>query len=288
VTATTVLDPRWAAVRAGFSSGWIETRQALTQPAGIIGHLIFPVMYAVALVWMRGKTVPGTHFPLGAMVLPSLVGMSIAFGGLAAPAIAIAYCHEDGTLLRAKATPNGMLGFLVGKIVKFSLDTLAGLVLFVIPGSIVAGDLVFDTRTWLFLALVFVGGMMSTVPIGLALGSLMKSTMQSMLVVLVAWLLIALSGIFYPITALPVWMQWVAQAFPIYWLGLGARSAMLPASMAAAEIGASWHSVETFAVLGVWAVSGILLAPILLRRMARRQSGTTLAKARERVMARGY
>ncbi len=288
MTAATILDPRWAAVRAGFSSGWIETRQALTEPAGAIGQLFFPAMYAVALLWMRGKTVPGTHFALGAMVLPSLLGMSIAFNGLSGPATTIAYCHEDGTLLRAKATPNGMLGFLIGKIVKFSLTTLAGLVLLAIPGSIVAGDLVFDTRTWLMLTLIFVGGMTSTVPIGLALGSLMKSTMQSTLVLLAVVLLIAPSGIFYPITALPIWMQWVGQAFPMYWVGLGARSAMLPAPMAAIEIGASWRSVETFAVLGAWAVIGILLAPILLRRMARRQSGSALAKVRERVMSRGY
>lgn len=288
MTATRVLGPRWAAVRAGLSGGWIETRQALTEPASVISQLFFPVLYAVTLVWMRGKTVPGTHLALGAMVLPSLLGMSIAFGGLASPATAIAYCHEDGTLLRAKATPNGMLGFLIGKIVKFSLTTLAGLVLLVLPGSIVAGNLVFDARTWLMLALIFVGGMTSTVPIGLALGSLMKSTMQSTLVLLAVVLLIALSGIFYPITALPIWMQWVGQAFPIYWLGLGARSAMLPAQMAAAEIGESWRSVEMFSVLCVWAMIGILLAPVLLRRMARRQSGSTLAKVRERVMSRGY
>jgi len=97
MTATTVLDPRWAAVRAGLSSGWIESRQALTEPAGVIGQLFFPVMYALELVWMRGKTVPGTHFALGARVLPSLLGMSIAFGGLAGPATAIAYCPSQCT-----------------------------------------------------------------------------------------------------------------------------------------------------------------------------------------------
>ncbi len=288
MTAMSVLDPRWAAFRAGLSSGWIETRQALTEPASVITQLFFPVAYAIGLVWMRGRTVPGTQFALGAMVLPSLLGMSIAFGGLAAPATAIAYCHEDGTLLRAKATPNGMLGFLIGKIVKFGLTTLAGLVLLVIPGSIVASNLVFDIRTWLILALVFVGGMISTVPIGLSLGSLMKSTMQSTLVLLAVMLLIAVSGIFYPITALPTWMQWLGQAFPIYWLGLGARSAMLPAQMAAAEITGSWRTVEMFSVLLMWAILGILLAPGLLRRMASRQSGSTLAKVRERVMSRGY
>lgn len=286
--ATTVLDPRWAAVRAGLSGGWIETRQQFTEPVPLIIHLIVRVMYAVALLWMRGKTVPGTHFALGAMVLPSLLGMSIVFGGLAGPPTAIAYDHDDGTLLRAKATPNGMLGYLIGKIVKFSLTTFAGLILFVIPGSIVAGDLVFDARTWPMLVLVFVGGMMSTVPIALALGSIMKSTAQSGLVILVVALLIAPSGIFYPITALPIWMQWVGQAFPMYWVGLGARSALLPATMAAVEIGASWRSVETFTVLGVWALIGILLAPILLRRMARRQSGSRVAAVRERILSTGY
>jgi ABC-2 type transport system permease protein len=288
MTTTTVLDPRWAAVRAGLSCGWIETRQALTRPAAVILRLTVRVMFAVALVLMRGKLVPGTHFPLGAMVLPSLLGMSIAFGGLAGPATAIAIDREDGTLLRAKATPNGMLGYLIGKIVKFALDALVGVVFLVIPGIIVASNLVLDFRTWLMLALIFVGGMMSTVPFALALGSLLKSSAQSGLVLLAVALLFAPSGLFYPITSLPTWLQWVGQAFPIYWIGLGARSAMLPASMAAAEIGASWRSVETFAVLGVWAVIGILLAPILLRRMARRQSGSALAKVRERVMSRGY
>ena len=87
---------------------------------------------------------------------------------------------------------------------------------------------------------------------------------------------------------LPTWLQWVGQAFPFYWVGLGARAAMLPSEMAAAEIGESWRTVETFTVLGVWAVVGLVLAPIALRRMARRQSGSTVAAARDRIMSKGY
>jgi ABC-2 type transport system permease protein len=288
MTSTTALDAPWAAARAGLSRGWIETRHVFTEPASLIGYLTFPVMYAVVLLVMRGKTVPGTDFALGAMVLPSLLGMSIAFGGLAGPVSTIAMDREDGTLLRAKATPNGMLGYLVGKIVMFALTTFLGLLALVIPGIVVAGDLTFDARTWLLLALVFVAGMVSTVPLAVALGSLMKSSAQSALVMLATMLLIAPSGIFYPITALPTWMQWVGQAFPFYWVGLGARSAMLPPEMAAAEIGESWRTLEMFGVLVVWAVIGMLLAPALLRRMARRVSGSALAATRERIMSKGY
>ena len=152
----------------------------------------------------------------------------------------------------------------------------------------IVDDLILDARAWLLLALIFVVGMVSTVPIGVALGSLMKSSLQAMLVPLAWTVIMGASGIFFPITVLPTWLQWVAQAFPFYWLGLGARSAMLPAEMVAVEIGQSWRTVEMFAVLGVWAVIGLLLAPILLRRMARRQSGSALAKVHQRYLAKGY
>ena len=292
MTTTIAFDARWAAVRAGLSRGWIETRQNLTETAYVVGHAIPPIAYVAVLLFMDrisgGKTLPGTDVALVTMVLPSLVGMSIAYGGLSGPVTSITADREDGTLLRAKATPNGMLGYFVGKIVMFALTTLLGLIAIVVPGIVIVDSLVLDARAWLLLALLFVVGMVSTVPVGVALGSLMKSSLQAVLVPLVCTLIMIPSGIFFPITTLPTWLQWLAQAFPVYWLGLGARSAMLPAKMAAAEIGQSWRTVEMFAVLGAWAVIGFLLAPILLRRMARRQSGSALAQVRERYMTKGY
>lgn len=290
-TTTTALDTRWAAVRAGFSRGWIETRQNLTETAYAIGHLLTPVAYVAVLLIVRGRTVPGTDIAFGTMMLPGILGITIVLGGLSGPVPSITADREDGTLLRAKATPNGMLGYLIGKIVMFTLTTLLSLMAIVIPGIMIVGDLVLDARAWLLLALIFVVGMVSTVPIGVALGSLMKSTLQSMLVPLLCALLMIPSGIFFPITVLPTWLHWlqsVAEAFPFYWVGLGARSALLPAEMVTVEIGQSWRTLEMFAVLGVWAVIGFLLAPMLLRRMARRQSGSAIAKVRERYMSKGY
>jgi ABC-2 type transport system permease protein len=291
MTTTTALDTRWAAARAGLSRGWIETRQNLTETAYVVGHAIPPVAYVALLLLMRGKTLPGTDIAFGTMMLPGILGMTIVYGGLSGPVPSITADREDGTLLRAKATPNGMLGYLVGKIVMFALTTLLSLVAIVIPGIMIVDDVILDARAWLLLALIFVIGMVSTVPIGVALGSLMKSSLQAMLVPLVCTVLMIPSGIYFPITVLPTWLQWlqsVAQAFPIYWVGLGARSAMLPREMVAVEIGQSWRTVEMFAVLGVWAVIGFVLAPILLRRMARRQTGSALAKVRERYMSKGY
>ena len=291
MTTTIARDPRGAAVRAGLSRGWIETRQHLTETAYVIGHVIPAVAYVALLLIVRGKTLPGTDIAFATMMLPGVLGMTIVYGGLSGPVPSITADSEDGTLLRAKATPNGMLGYLVGKIVMFALTTLLDLLAILIPGTMIVGDLVLDARAWLLLALLFVVGMVSTVPIGVAFGSLMKSSVQAMLVPLVCTLLMIPSGIMFPITILPTWLHWlqsVAQVFPFYWVGLGARSALLPGEMVAVEIGQSWRTLEMFAVLGVWAVIGFSLAPILLRRMARRQSGSALAKVRERYMSKGY
>ena len=55
---------------------------------------------------------------------------------------------------------------------------------------------------------------------------------------------------------------------------------------AALEVGGSWRSAETAIVLGAWAVVGLVLAPTVLRRMARRESGSRVAERRERTLQR--
>ncbi|HEX2861474.1 MAG TPA: ABC transporter permease [Lacunisphaera sp.] len=288
MSVPTASDARWTAVRAGLSRGWIETRHNLTEVANLIGHVLPPVAYIGVLLFMRGKTVPGTEFALATMVLPGFVGMTIVYGGLSAPAPVLTADREDGTLLRAKATPHGMLGYLVGKVVMFALTTLIGVGATLIPGLMIVDGVNLDARAWLLLAVIFVVGMVATVPIGVALGSIMKSSLQALLVPLGFTLIMIPSGIFFPITKLPVWLQMAAQVFPFYWVGLGARSAMLPAEMVSIEVGQSWRTAEMFLVLGVWAVAGLALAPTLLRRMARRQSGSAMARVRERIIAKGY
>jgi ABC-2 type transport system permease protein len=98
--------------------------------------------------------------------------------------------------------------------------------------------------------------------------------------------LTAISGIFYPISTLSEWLQVIAQVFPMYWLGLGMRSALLPDSAVVVEIGQSWRHLETLGVLAVWAVIGLTLAPIVLRRMARRESGSSVAARRDKALQR--
>jgi ABC-2 type transport system permease protein len=143
-----------------------------------------------------------------------------------------------------------------------------------------------DPGSWLTLAWVLLLGLLATLPLGAILGSLFSNPRNLWAVILPMWVMISISGIFYPITRLPEWLQWVAQLFPVYWLGLGVRSALLPDELAAVEIGGSWRHLETVGVLGLWALVGLLVAPAVLRRMARRESGADLEARRQKAMQR--
>ncbi|MDS1270065.1 ABC transporter permease [Lipingzhangella sp. LS1_29] len=276
---------RWTtAVRLGVERGGIEVRHAFTSGQELWNNFFWPVLMLLVLVFMRGSTVPGTDVDLTVMVLPGIVGVFIAMAmlNLAGP---ISLDREDGTLLRAKATPRGMVGYLVGRILKVAVLTLAGLLAFLVPGvMLVEGLRVGDPSAWLHLLAVFTLGMVAVLPLGAVVGALFANPRNLFVVYMPMMALIAVSGIFYPITELPAWLQGVAQVFPVYWLGLGVRAALLPDQMAAAEIGGSWRQLEMVGVLGVWAAVGLVLAPILMRRMVRGESGARVAARKQQAL----
>jgi ABC-2 type transport system permease protein len=276
------MTPVTAAARAGFTRGRMELRQTVTNGQDLWNYFFPTVGFLITLFFMRDAAVPGTSFSLGSRTLPSIMGMSIAFG-IMTLAMGLALEREDGTLLRAKAVPNGMLGYLIGKIVLVSGMTLVSLTIILVPSLFILDGI---SINWFTFVWVLVLGLVATLPLGAAFGSMFDNPRNAGAIMLPLVGLAVISGIFYPISAMPEWLQGVAQVFPVYWLGLGMRSAMLPDSLAAVEIGESWRHLETVGVLGAWAVVGLLVAPVVMRRMARRESGSSVAARRERALQR--
>jgi ABC-2 type transport system permease protein len=197
------------AARSGLTRGGIELRQTLTNVLDLWTYF-FPAALLVGTVYfLRDAALPGTDLSLGARTLPSTLGMSLAFAGLLTVATLLVTDREDGTLLRAKATPNGMAGYLVGKLVLVGGMTAIGLVLQIGPSLFIVDGLRVDAAGWLTLCWLLPLGLAATIPLGAIFGS-----------------------------------------------------------------------------LGLWAVLGLVLAPVLLRRMARRESGSAVAERRAKALQR--
>jgi ABC-2 type transport system permease protein len=276
------------ATRAGFARGGIELRQLYTNGPDLIGQFLTPAISLAVLFLLRRKMYGDSGLSVAELAVPGLLGSIIAFNGMYALLNVLVLDREDGTLLRAKAVPRGMTGYFVGKIVASAGSVIVqvvvvlGVGMVIIGGSSLSGPGAVATFVW-----VVALGLLAVLPFGAILGSVLD-TRTAFLLTMPLMGLIAISGIFYPITALPGWLQAVGQSFPMYWLGLGMRSALLPEEAVVIEIGQSWRHLETAAVLGVWAVAGLMIAPVVLRRMARHESGSSMAERRDKAMQRAF
>lgn len=282
------MNPRTHAIKTGAARGWHEFKLGLKSPQDW-GFYVFMALVIVGYLWLNRNNeveVSGSSMSLPAFVMPSMLGALIAFGLVIGPGYSLAMEREDGTLLRSKAVPYGMAGYVTGQAVLHPLGIIPTFIIVLVPSTFLFGDLMQNGLSgWLTVGWVTILGLLATLPLGIILGSLVPNVQK-----MGTWGffpimgLVAISGIFFPIQALWGWIQVVAQVFPIYWLGLGMRSAFLPESAAAFEIGGSWRTGWTVVVLVLWAALGFLLAPRVLRRMAQRQSGSAVEAAREESM----
>ncbi|WP_435769086.1 ABC transporter permease [Nocardioides sp. SYSU DS0651] len=275
--------PLWGAARLGVRRGILEMGHSLSTRADQVWIVTMNAGFVSVLVFQRDADLAGTGYSLALATLPGLIGMNVALGGWMGTAQTLALEREDGTLLRAKSTPNGMVGYLVARVVLAILSTLLGLAIFLVAGFFLLPGLAdVPISGWLMLLAVFLLGMVATMPWGAVVGALAKSSGAGFgLSFLPMVALTAISGIFYPITALPDWIHPIAMTFPLYWLGAGMRDALLPEAAGAAELGGQFHTWETFGVLGLWAVVGLAVAPRVLRAMARRESGSAVESRKQ-------
>ena len=274
------------AVRLGLRRGRAQVAQSFRSPQDQVYTVFTTVTVLGYLLLRRNDEVEGTDLLLPAVAMPSILGALIAFGVVIGPAYALAMEREDGTLLRHRAVPNGLIGYVVGQLFLHASGLLPQVLVILLPSLLLFDDVMSNgVGGWAALVVFLLLGLLATLPIGMIIGAVVPSTQKvatwGMLPVMA---LAGISGIFYPLQALWGWVQVVAQVFPMYWLGLGMRSSFLPADAASAEIGDSWRRFESVAVLGVWAVVGIAVLPLVLRRMARRTSGSQVEAAREQTL----
>lgn len=278
------------AIALGLRRGWTEFLLALRS---IQDQAFYLIMAAgvVGYLWINRDTrIEGTELLLPQFAMPGILAGVIAFTLILGPAGQLAQEREDGTLLRMRAIPRGIVGYLSGQLLQHPLNILPMLLLIMVPSAVLFDGVMPTTfHDWFTLVWLLLLGMLATLPIGVILGALMPNPPK-----VIVWVmppvgaLLGISGLLLPIQQLWDWVQYIAQMLPMYWLGLGMRSAFLPEEVAVVlEIGGTWRTWPTVGVLAAWAIVGTLVTPAVLRRMTRRQSGATVAAAREAAATQG-
>lgn len=287
---STSAGPTANAARAGLSRGLIEFRASMSNAQEVVfGYLLLPVVFLAMTLFIGDDGGEGGVTP-GMVIIFSGIVLMVAMLSMTTTAQVLATEREDGTLLRSRAVPHGMVGYAVGKIVHILLMSVLALVLMLVPALLfVDGVAVQGWTGALTLVWVCLLGLTALAPIGAVFGALINNPRMGVgLAMLPVMALLGISGIYFPLEVLPGWLQAVAMAFPVYWIGDGLRAALFPAEvLRAGDFGFAQLPLVA-GVLALWTVLGFLVAQGVLRRMARRTSGSRVQAAREEAMKRAY
>ncbi|MEV6016658.1 MULTISPECIES: ABC transporter permease [unclassified Streptomyces] len=273
----------------GLHRGRTELRQTARTPREYLGHLTNPAMFLLTASFQTG-TIPGSPVPSSRMVIAGSVAALLAMIAMVWLPQQLATEREDGTLLRLRGTPGGMAAYLVGKTMMVLVIAGLSTALLLVGGALTT-DSGFPRSAdrWVTLLWVTALGLVALSLLGAAIGAILPNPRQALAWVMIPMLgLLFVSGIFFPVTSMPQWLRITGEVFPLKWIAQGIRSALLPDSALVAETGRSWQHWQTFGVLGAWTLLGLLLAPRLLLKSSRRESGSRLAARRELVGQRSY
>jgi ABC-2 type transport system permease protein len=276
------------AVACGARRGRIEFMNSVRTGQDIAYYVLTSLIFLVVLFLNRNNMVEGTDVSLATFMLPGLIAFQLVFAGAFGVATVLATEREDGTLLRLKSVPYGIVGYVAGQLVRVCIEIAFSMVVILVPAAFFVPGLMSDGLPAAFGAVGYLLlGLLAVLPLGFIVGSIFRNPRSvggwGMLVMAgIVWV----SGIFVPLATQATWMQVIGQLTPTYWLSLGLRSTLLPESAVVVEIDGSWRTMLTITVLLIWAIGGALLAPVLLRRMARRESGSSVAARREKALQR--
>jgi ABC-2 type transport system permease protein len=193
---------------------WIETKVFLREPLGVIGSFVVPLLVFVLFGRaMRSDARDAAALAAAPFNVTILAALLIALGAVQSLIAIIAIYREGGILKRLRATPLSPVTILGSHVLVKLAFTAVSLGLLVL-----AGRQVFPGALPAHLASFGAAVLLSTLSI-LSLGFVLASIVPTArfaqpMGALVLYPMLALSGLFFPIAALPPALRAVARVLP--------------------------------------------------------------------------
>ena len=195
---------------------WIETKIFLREPLGVIGTVIVPLFVFVAV---SGSTEPSAAdraraAGLDASFAPALSSMMLALGAVTSLVAIVSIYREGGILKRLRATPLQPLTILSAHVIIKLLFTFASVTVMVLAGQryFPAGA---QVHLWNFVAALMVTTF-CILSVGFLIASIVPTARFAQpLATMILYPMLAVSGLFFPIGALPAQVQSVARVLPL-------------------------------------------------------------------------
>jgi ABC-2 type transport system permease protein len=180
--------------------------------------------------------------------VPGILAMSLMNSGVIGLSTAFVTYREKGILRRIKVTPFSLTSFILARIVTTLIVAVLQAVVLVGLGVLIYGMTV-RGNVLLILLTVMIGGL-AFLAIGFALSGMARNTETAASYAnLVTFPMLFLSGTFWPVDALPTWLQGLTRVLPLRYLIDALREPMMRGN----GLGSIW--IDLLVLLAVFAVA---------------------------------
>ncbi|WP_081903268.1 ABC transporter permease [Microbispora rosea] len=263
-----VLDPARSIVwRAAVARSSVELKSFFRNRQSLVFTLLLPIVLLVVLGSIFSGTVPGTHTDFRQMFIAGIIAcgvMSVSFNGLA---ISVAIERDTGMIRRLASSPMPKSAYFIGKVVRVAVTgTLETLLLLAVAVPAFGLPLPSTAARWETLVWVLLLGAVACTLLAVAFSSIIPNARSASAIVTLPFLVLQfISGVFFPYSQLPAWMQTVAALFPLKWMTQGLRSVFLPDDFARVEPAGVWELDRVALVLAAWCLAGLVLSFLTFR-----------------------
>jgi len=217
--------------------------------------LLLPLLLLAAFAGLYGTAtveVAGHHVPANRASVPGVMSLAVLTGSFMALVMTVVTQRQDGILKRRRAAPVPATVLVLSRAVAATLSSVAACGVMVVVADAAFG-IAPPPGGLLPALLAVVAGSLCFACCGYAVASLVTSADSAQPILQVVMLpLQLLSGLYFPMSQLPAWLQHVADAFPLAHLTDALQHAWLPSG---ATVG--WGDLG---IMAMWAVAAALVA----------------------------
>ncbi len=264
----------WRSVRLGYAYTLLSLKTVYREPAAVFFMVLFPVLFLVifsSLLTFEIGVPQGAEGQVPAIkfsqyFVAGILGVAIFGTSFNLLGNSLAIQQYDGTLKQLAATPLPKTSFFMGLVGTALFYTLLQLVVMIALGVLAYGVELPDAEGWLTLIWIILLGVPAGCVMGVAITAIIPSARAAPAVIQAPFIIFQfISGVFFTLSSLPTWLQWVAGVFPLRWVAQGLRSVFLPDAYKYAEPGMNWQLDIAAIVLAVWIVVGLGLAVLTFK-----------------------
>ncbi len=225
----------------------LERRMFWRNPSAAFFNFLLPLLFLAVF----GAVFSANQKDLN-VVVPGIAGMSVMATTFSALAFNITFLREQGVLKRIRGTPLPAGSYLAGIALSAVTNALLNVGIIVLAGALLFG--VHWPKDWLELVVFVLVGVTCFAALGVALSHAIPNFDSAPAYVNAVFLpVIFISGVFYDVKHIPVFLRDIAEALPLKHLIDGLSGAMVSGRGLGSNLSA-------LAVIAIWAVAGILLA----------------------------